>query len=144
MLRELLKDLVTGILMKRKKKLLVLSKFFTASRSPWKVKADSIHALEPPDELKIRPVLHQTISSAEARVVISRSNTALTGSGRDGVKSCLPTFHFPSDPVLIGEPPSPLLSSPGLSGLAEGCDLNAIRSVGTTLLAVMRSRSGLT
>lgn len=48
--------------------MLVLSKFLTASRSPWKVKADSIHALEPPEELKIRPVLRQSISSAEARV----------------------------------------------------------------------------
>lgn len=71
--------------------MLVLSKFRTASRSPWKVKTASTHALEPPDELKLRPVLRQTISFAEADVVISRN--------RDGIKkSRLPTFHFPSDP----------------------------------------------
>lgn len=91
MLRELLKDLVTDILMKRGKNMLVLSKSLRASRSPWKVKTDSTHALEPPDELKIRPVLRQTISSAEAKVVISRSNIALTGSSRDGIKK-LPTY----------------------------------------------------
>lgn len=45
---------------------------------------DSTHALEPPDELKTKPVLRQTISFAEARVVISRSNTALTGSSGVG------------------------------------------------------------
>lgn len=74
-----------------KKNMLVLSKFLTASRSPWKVKTDSTHALEPPEELKIRPVLRQTISFAEAKVVISRSNTALTDSSRDGIKKS-PTY----------------------------------------------------
>lgn len=92
MLRELLKDPVTDILMKGGGgNMLVLSKFLTASRSPWKVKTDSTQALEPPDELKIRPVLHKTISFAEAKVVISRSDTALTGSSRDGIKKS-PTY----------------------------------------------------
>lgn len=76
--------------------------------------------------------------------MVCGSKTKLTGSSRDGVRSCLPTFHFLCDPSLIGETLSPLSSSPGLSGLAEGCDLNTIRSVGMTLLAVMGSRSGLT
>lgn len=75
--------------------MLDLSKFFTASRSPWKVKTDSIHTLEPPDELEIRPVLRQTISFAEVRVVISRSNTTPTGSSRDGIKSCLTYLPLP-------------------------------------------------
>lgn len=69
--------------------MLVLSKSCTANRSAQKVETYSTHALQPSDKLEIRSTLHKTLTSAEDRVVIGRSKTEVTGSSRDGLRSCL-------------------------------------------------------
>lgn len=43
---------------------------------------------------------------------------------------------------MLAEPPATLAWCRSLSGLAKRCDLNAIRPVGTTRLAIVRSRCG--
>ena len=48
----------------------------------------------------------------------------------------------PDEGTSHSQPQATLAWHWSLSGLAERCDLNAIRPAGTTLLAIVRSRCG--